>query len=68
MLICFMVFICANDSIGMYYQKHMNHTWIRKRRKVAKALVVEYVLFVSVITINIVMTRKIVSDSDLSGH
>ena len=38
----------------------MIRTWIEKSHKVTKALVVESVLFVSVITCVIVMTRKVV--------
>ena len=49
-----------NGSRGIYYQKHRTHTWIRKIHKVTKALVIDFVLFVYVVTIVSVMTRKMI--------
>ena len=45
---------------GLYYRKHMNDTWIRETQKVTKALVVECVSFVYVVTIISIMTIKMI--------
>lgn len=55
-------------SIGLYYAKHIIHTWIKKIHKLTKTLVVEFSLFVYIITYVMVMTRNIIFDSALSGH
>lgn len=54
------VYIGVNGSIGLYYRKHKIHTWINRSRKVTKTLLVDFVLFVSVITYVMVMPRKVV--------
>lgn len=59
-----------NGSIGLYYQNHKICIWIKKSYKVNKALITEFVLFVSVITCVTVMTTKIVlvqNPSDQEG-
>ena len=59
--------IGVNGSICMYYWKYMIRR-IRKSCKITKALIVEFVLFVPIITTDMVMTRKVGSDSDPNGH
>ena len=49
-----------NGSRGLYYRKHMTHTWIKESHKVTKKLVNDFVLFKYVVTILSVMTKKIV--------
>lgn len=44
----------------MYYPKHMIRTWIWRSHKVTKTLVIEFVLPVSVITCDMVMSWKVV--------
>ena len=46
-------------SRGLYYKKHRTHTYIRESHKVTKALEIDSVLFMFVITIVSVMTKKI---------
>ena len=49
-----------NGSIGLYYQKHRTHTWIRESHKVTKKLVIDSVLFMYIVTIVSVMTQKMI--------
>ena len=51
------VCIGVKGSIDMYYHKHNIRTWIKRSCKVTKALIVEFVLYVSIFTNVMVMTR-----------
>lgn len=50
---------CLIVSRGLYYLKHRDHTWIRKSHKATKALVVDFVLSITVVTIVSMMNKKI---------
>ena len=44
----------------IYYRKHRTHAWIRKSHKVTKKPIIDSVLFKHVVTIVLLMTKKIV--------
>ena len=45
----------------------MTHAWIRESHKVTNALVIDYVLFMPVVTIVLVMTEKMIVNLTLVG-
>ena len=44
----------------IYYRKHRTHACIRESHKVTKKLVIDSVLFMSVVTIVAIMTKKMI--------